>query len=82
MAIIDGDDCFRTIAIRFIDIEEMSTSVIVDDMKVDSCQEKDPTFNPIEIIDGKVILEQHGDIWAFDISTEELFLQATSTSEH
>ncbi len=77
--IIDGDECSRKFSIRLLDINAMSSTTIIDDTQVNTCQESDPTFYIDEVTDNSVVLEQHGDVWTYNISTKHLTLQATAT---
>jgi len=79
MLIIDGDECSRKIAIKLINIEDLSSVTLVPDTQVNTCQMVDPTFYVDEVNTDSVILEQKGDRWIYDIATRQLRLLATAT---
>jgi hypothetical protein len=77
--LIDGDECSRKFAIRLLNFDGMSSNTIIPDMQINTCQQPDPTFYIDTVTKDTVILEQHGEIWVYDIAAQRLSLQATAT---
>lgn len=77
--IIDNDECTREFAIHLLDMSNMKSTPVIDNTAVDTCQAVDPTYYVVDVTSDAVILKQDGDIWAYKISTRQLYLQATAT---